>query len=202
MKRSRSLSLLLMGSLALGPAGCGGDKVEEGMHAFATVDECIVSGLFSEEECAEYYTKALAQTPRFSAREECERAFGESCSEESSQNVVAVSGGNGTVVRQGSGASWMPMMTGFMLGRFMGGGGMMQNSQGLYRSPEERKQPQGGARVFRTRSGDLVRADSGGRVANPSPGIVQSMRHDAKPVMGRSGIGARGGFFGGSGSAS
>ena len=88
----------------------------------------------------------------------------------------------------------MPMMMGFMAGRFLGGGGMMQGSQGLYRDPAAN--PQQG-RSFRTATGDTVKPGPGGRVANPSPRITQSMQHNARPVMSRSGSGARGGFFGG-----
>lgn len=204
MKRSRSLSLILMGSLTLGAAGCGGgDRADEGMHAFADVGECVDSGLFSQQECSELYADALARAPRFASREECERAFGDACAEASAQQASgAAVRTNGTQVMPHSGSSWMPMMAGFMLGRFMGGGGMMQNSQGLYREPGRDPRAAGDARAFRTGTGEVVRTDAGGRVTNPSARVMQSLSHDAKPVMGRSGSGARGGFSGGIGGGS
>jgi uncharacterized protein YgiB involved in biofilm formation len=212
MKRSRSLSLILMGSLALGGSGCGSDNADEGMYTFTTMEECVTSGLFSEKECLEFRNNALAQTPRFNSREECERAFGDSCTDApvqnagpapvqnadlaSAQNPGLAPAANGTVVQQRSHSSWMPMMMGFMAGRFMSGGGMMQNSQGLYRDPS------GASRTFRTPGGLAVQTDAAGRVTNPSPRITQSMSHNAKPAVSRMGTGGRGGFAGGSGGGS
>ncbi len=191
-----------MGSLVLGGSGCGSDNADEGMYTFTTINECVTSGLFSEAECAEFAKNALAETPRFASKEECEGQFGKGACEGGPAQSAAVPSTNGTTVRQHSGSSWMPMMMGFMAGRFLSGGGMMQGSQGLYRDPGQPQQ-QGGqtttARTFRTAGGDTVRPDSGGRVANPSSKMTQSMSHNAKPAMGRSGSGARGGFSGGAG---
>lgn len=196
MKRSRSLSLLLMGALVVSGSGCGSENVDQSMHTFTSINECVTSGLFSEAECADLAKSALAETPRFNSKEECERQFGQdACTGAPGQAQQQAAAADGTVVQQHSGSSWMPMMMGFMAGRFLGGGGMMQGSQGLYRAPE---QGQGqGTRTFRTATGDTVRSDSAGRVTNPSPKLTKSMSHSAKPVMGRSGSGARGGFSGG-----
>lgn len=194
MKRSKTISLFLMGSLALGGAGCGSEKAEEGTYSFSSLDECYTSAIFSEAECRELAANALAQTPRFTSLEECEARFGVgACAEPDAQT-----GQDGTAVQRHSGGMWMPMMMGFMAGRFLGGGGMMQGSQGLYRDPAAN--PQQG-RSFRTATGDTIKPGPGGKVANPSPRLTQSMQHNAKPVMGRSGSGARGGFFGGTGGA-
>ena len=199
MKRSRSIPLILMGSLVLGSSGCGSDNADEAMYTFTNINECVTSGLFSEAECAEFAKSALAQSPRFSSKEECERTFGaDACVDAPGQSAVAASS-NGTTVGPHSGSSWMPMMMGFMAGRFMSGGAMMQGSQGLYR---DSAQTQPGARTFRTAGGETIRPDAAGRVANPSPKITQSMSHNAKPAMSRSGGGSRGGFFGGAGGGS
>lgn len=194
MKRSKTLSLILMGSLTLGTAGCGTERAEEGTYTFTSMDECVTSAIFSEAECRELAANALAQTPRFNSLAECEAQFGEGAC----NNPQAASGQEGTVVQQHSGGMWMPMMMGFMAGRFMGGGGMMRGSQGLYRDPGAN--PQQG-RSFRTATGDTVKPGPGGRVANPTPRMTQSMSHNAKPAMSRSGTGARGGFFGAPGGA-
>ena len=192
-----------MGSLVLSASGCGSDNADEGMYTFTTINECVTSGLFSEEECADFAKNALAQTPRFASKEECESKFGkDACADSPEQRAVA-SSANGTVVGQRSGSSWMPMMMGFMAGRFMSGGGMMQGSQGLYRDPAQQQQNnQTAARSFRTAGGETVQSDKSGRVTSPSPRITQSMSHTAKPVMGRSGGGSRGGFGGGFGGGS
>ena len=198
MKRSRSLSLILMGSLVLGGSGCGSDNADEGMYTFTTINECVTSGLFTEAECAEFAKNALAQTPRFSSREECESQFGkDACADAAAQNADVAANTNGTMVRPYSGSSWMPMMMGFMAGRFMGAGGPMQGSQGLYR--DSAAQPgSGGTQSFRTATGDTVTSDAKGRVTTPSPALKQSLSHNAKPVMTRGGSASKGGFSGGS----
>lgn len=191
MKRSKAVSLILMGSMALGGAGCGNEKADQEMYTFTSLNECVTSAIFSEAECRDLARDALAQAPRFGSKEECESQFG----------VGACDGGaartnpDGTTVQQGSGGMWMPMMMGFMAGRFLGGGGMMRGSQGLYRDPGA--QP-GDGRSFRTAGGEQVRTDRTGRVSNPSPRLSQSVKHNAKPTMSRSGSGSRGGFSGGS----
>ena len=188
MKRSKGISLILMGSLSLAGAGCGSEKTEqEGMYTFSSLNECVSSGIFDEAQCKQMAADAVAQAPRFSSREECEAQFGvEACVHADQQN--------GTTVRQNSGSMWMPMLAGFMAGRFMGSSGMMQGAQGLYRDPAANP-AQGPS--YRTAAGDTIKPGPGGKVANPSPRIVQSMQHNAKPVVSRSGSGSRGGFSGG-----
>lgn len=194
MKRSKALSLILMGSIAVGSSGCGREKAEEGTYTFTSLDECVNSAIFSETECRELALDALAQTPRFTSREDCEREFGaESCDKMSGNAGGPVTAADGSQVQQHSGGYWMPMMMGFMAGRFMGGGRMMQGSQGLYRDPAAN--PQQG-RSFRTAGGETVKPGTGGRVT-PTPRMTQSMAHKAKPAMGRVGGGTRGGFSGG-----
>lgn len=194
MKRSKALSLLLMGSLTVSAAGCGADRADEETYTFTSLDECYSSAIFSESECRDLARSALAETPRFSSREECEAQFGEgACQGQAPKTAEGASGGS--AVQQHSGGMWMPMMMGFMAGRFLGGGGMMQGSQGLYRDPAAN--PQQG-RSFRTAGGETVSPGAGGRVSNPTPRMTQSMSHSAKPVSGRSSLGARGGFSGGS----
>lgn len=188
MKRSRSLTLLLMGSLSLGVAGCSSESAEEGMYTFSSVQECASSGLFDEAQCKEMAAQAVAQNPHFSSREECEARFG-------ADACVDAGPRPGTQVQEGSGSFWMPMLAGFMAGRFLGGGGLMQGVQPLYRNPAAT--PQQGP-SYRTAGGEVIRPGAGGKVANPSPKLTQSMQHTAKPAVRRSGTAvSRGGFSGG-----
>ncbi|MDL2290497.1 DUF1190 domain-containing protein [Desulfovibrio sp. OttesenSCG-928-F20] len=207
MKRSKALSLVLMGSMTLGTSGCGTDRADEGMYTFTSLDECVNSALFSEAECRDLALNAIAQTPRFSSQADCEAQFGVgACGASGAGAPPAVPGDPSAApgqdqagaqqVQPHSGGMWMPMMMGFMAGRFMGGGGLMQGSQGLYRDPAASP---GTGRSFRTAGGENVKADAKGRVSNPSPRMTQSMSHNAKPASGRSGFGSRGGFSGGSG---
>lgn len=184
MKRSKSLSLLLMGTLAAGTSGCSRAQDEESLHAFGSVSECTSSGLFTESECMDMERSALEESPKFTSLEQCEAEYGAgACS--SQQSYVH------------GGGVWMPMMMGFMAGRMMGNAGMMRGSQGLYKDTAA-----SGTNSFRTAGGDSVRADAKGRVTNPSPSLKQSVSHNAKPAAVRSGSGSKGGFSSKSGASS
>ncbi len=195
MKRSRSLSLLLMGSLAFGAAGCGSDepKVEESLSTFTSLAECVDSNIFTQAECVDLARSAVQASPRFSSKEECEATFGVG---ECQQPTAVASAGtsNSTEVAPRTTSSWMPLMMGFMAGRMLSGGGMMQGSQPLYKDPAAKA---GDTRSFRTSTGESVSADNKGRVTKAPANIKQSLGHNAKPVMSRGGKASSGGFSGG-----
>ena len=196
MKRSRSLSLLLMGSVLM--AGCSEQQTpeQEVFSTFATVQECVTSGLFEENECKEMALSAIAQNPKFKSLEECEKQFGEGQCQQPKQTAAASQPTtNSTYIEPQSGGMWMPMMMGFMAGRMMGGGGFMQGSQPLYRDPASAP---GGERSFKTAGGERVRPDAAGRVAQPTPTMKQNLSHAAKPVAPRASKASSGGFSGGS----
>ncbi len=209
MKRSQSLSLVLMGTLMLGTSGCSSDD-QETFNAFSNVNECISSGLFAENECREFADAALAQIPAFSNKEECERSFGagacQDAPENSVQNVIAAAQNNATaqaaqnnatVVRQNTGSSWTPLLMGFMAGRFMGGGGPLQGSQPLFRGNDSTD----AGKSFRTPSGETIRTDGKGGVTTPSTQIKQSFTHSPKASITRAGRASSGGFSGSAGSS-
>lgn len=188
MKRSKGISLILMGSLSLAGTAYGAEKAEEGMYTFSSVEECAAGKAFTQTQCEQMSRQAAARSPRFRSREECEAKFGaDACVQNSAQN--------GTVVRSNTGGMWRPTMAGFMAGHFLGSNGMMmQGAQGLYRDPAADTQ-QGIS--YRTATGDTVKPGPGGKVQNPSPSVVQSFQHNARPMLSRSGSGSRGGFAGG-----
>ena len=203
MKRSKSLSLLVMGSMLASAQGCSRESArvdEEVFSAFSSLSECTNSGLFTDTECKELATMALAQTPRFTTQAECEASFGPEMCRNTGQAPAQVSAtdpsagavASGTEV-QPQGSSWMPMMMGFMAGRMLGGGMFMHGGQPLYRDPAATP----GNQSFRTAGGETVRPDAKGRISNPSQGMKQSLGHMAKPAQGRVAPGARGGFGGG-----
>lgn len=193
MKRSKGLSLVLMGSLSLAGTAYGAENTGEGMYTFSSVEECVAGKTFSEAECNRFSKQAASRTPRFRSQEECEAKFGaDACTQRTSP---ALTNQDGTVVQRRTGGFWMPMMTGFMAGRYLGNdGAMTQGAQALYRDPSA--DPRQGA-SYRTAYGDTVKPGPGGRVENPSPRVVQSLQHSARPTLSRSGSGARGGFAGG-----
>jgi len=194
MKRSRSLSLLLMGSVLM--VGCSEQQTpeQEVFSTFTTVQECVTSGLFEENECREMALSAIAQNPKFNSLAECEQQFGQGQCQQPEQNAQVAKGE--TVVQPHSGGMWMPMMMGFMAGRMMGGGGFMQGAQPLFRDPGATTAA--GERNFRTAGGERVRADASGRVSSPTPTMRQNLGHVAKPAAPRASKASSGGFFGGS----
>ena len=201
MKRSRSLSLLLMGSIAFGAVGCSSDTIDETYAAYNSVAECVSSNVFSEQECKDLATAALSQAPTFTSREECEAQFGaDACQNTPASSAVAQTNATSSNVQPHTQSSWMPMMMGFMAGRYLGGGSAMQGSQPLFRGD-----PAQGGQSFRTAGGETVTRDAAGTVKNPSSSMKQSVTHNAKPMMSRSGSTSSGGFggskkFGSSGS--
>lgn len=186
-KASKGLSLVLMGSLGLGVSGCSSEpKVEEEFMTFGSLNECIQYGGFTANECAEMAVEAAKQTPSFASLAECEAQFGEgSC--EQPELAEASQGGQ-------RGSMWMPLMAGYMMGRYMNGGQAMYGAQPLYKDPAG----QAGTKSFRTASGAAVSPDATGRVTNPGSSIRQGFAHSAKPAAVRTGAASRGGFSGGS----
>ena len=78
-KCPKSLSLVLMTSLALGGLGCSNEPTAENkeeFRTFSTVGECIRSGAFTDAQCEEEFKLALTQTPKFTSLADCEQAFG------------------------------------------------------------------------------------------------------------------------------
>ncbi|MBE1237811.1 DUF1190 domain-containing protein [Phaeovibrio sulfidiphilus] len=192
MKRSKSLSLLLMGSVALGVSAC--DSQQDDVRVFSSIQDCIASDLFSYSECKSFMDEALSNTPAFTSQADCEAQFGAGACQAGTQGAPQ----DGSQVVQGSGSMWMPMLAGFMAGHFLSRGMSMAGSQGLYKGPDAQGPAKAGtAGTLRTATGDPVKADSRGRVSGASPKVMQSMTHNARPAMGRSGMGTRGGFSGG-----
>jgi uncharacterized protein YgiB involved in biofilm formation len=198
-KTSTSLSLVLMGTLTAGLGGCGSsEKITEEFKAYSSIDECVKEQIFTPAECRDMAIEAVRQNPQFADQAECEKRFGEG-------NCQTVAGGDQQGERR---SSWMPLMAGYMIGRYMGGG-PMQGSQPLYKAPEQPQQGQQGARssggftrAFRTVGGETVQTDAKGKVTNTTPAMRQGFAKSAKPMTLRSGATkSRGGFFGGSGSS-
>ncbi len=208
MKRSTSLSLLLMSSLSLTLSGCGDDRVPEEFRAFNSLGDCVRSGEFTMQQCQEMSAEAKKQTPKFASREECEKAFGVgACGSEQAaapaSNATQGATGLTQAPRESGGSSWMPLMAGFMMGRYMSGGSAMQGTQPLFRGPEQQPgqagQPAGaGGSTYRTAGGQAVSTDAGGRVANPGTSVRQGFTQTAKPYTVRSSTTSRGGFGGSS----
>lgn len=130
-KRSAAAGLTAAGALAMLSACDGtpeqqpdfGPKTE--VAAFATVDECKASGAFAQVTCEEAAQKAAGAdgkaAPRFESKDLCEDQFG---------------GGQCLTRNEGGQSFFVPLLTGFMIGRMLNGGGYSYNP--LYRNSRDR----------------------------------------------------------------
>jgi uncharacterized protein YgiB involved in biofilm formation len=113
MKRSSTAALLLMGATPLFLSACGGSQDQQiKEQSYPTVAACTSAGN-TPADCERAFDQAQAAAnsaaPHYKTREECIQQFGpDQCQERTDD-------------RQGS--FWGPLMTGFILGRILNGGG-------------------------------------------------------------------------------
>ena len=190
MMRSRSLtltSLMCGASLTIGAcdntpevskaeAQLNKDPVEA--FAYASLDQCKAEDKVSDEECDKGYAAALkddANAPKYAEQKTCEDIYGVG------QCVPRSSAGQGSF--------FTPLLTGFIIGRMLDGGGGYRGT-GLYRRD-------GG---YYTGWGGRVNHDyatgrtSVGRMGLDPPAAV---RNAPARVQTRSTVVSRGGFGGG-----
>lgn len=106
VKKSVSVSLLLMGTAALG--GCNGEKVETAVYQDA--EACTAAGIYGEQKCESDFQEAdrahRLNAPAFATAVDCQKQFGkDGCQPTDDQHA--------------SGAGhFIPFMTGYLIGRF------------------------------------------------------------------------------------
>lgn len=129
MKRSKSIRLVLMGSLsAVALSACDGSDPVAGQF-FQDEAQCAKTN--DAGACRQALADARAEhqrtAPAFTSRESCEAQFGkDNCAaaeQKPSPEQVAKGGGTPPAVSSGGGY-FMPMLLGYTMGRMMGGGGM------------------------------------------------------------------------------
>lgn len=196
MKRSKSLVLTSMmagGGLSLNacdvsspatqwadpPAASSpaGGQVEA--DAFNSVEECRASGRVPAAQCDTAYASAQADhdanAPRFGDQQSCEERYGVD------QCVPRNSGGGG-------GSFFTPLLTGFIIGQALNGGGF--GGRAFYRDRYGADSLAGGGRLSR----DYVTGRT--RVGSDAFGPPATRQAPAR-VQSRSGVVSRGGFGGG-----
>lgn len=177
-KRSRTVSLAILGAAAFGLAGCKQDETDA--RAFPDEASCVASAkegnlFFTEADCHTAFAEAQADhaetAPRYDSLAVCEEQHGAgNCGTDAAQ------GGSG-------GSIFMPLMMGYMIGSMMGGRGVA--SQPLMRT---------GTGGFSTPAGDtrLATNNGAGKVATGS--FAKAPATVGKPPMSRADVAARGGF--------
>lgn len=189
MMRSKSLTLTgLMCGASLTIGACDGtpqvpqaeaqlnkDPVEA--FAYASLDQCKAEDKVSDEECEKGYAAALkddANAPRYAEQKTCEDVYGAGQCVPRSQ--------------AGGGSFFTPLLTGFIIGRMLDGGGY--RGTGLYRRGDD----------YYTGWGGRVNHDyATGRTSVGRYGIdpPASVRQAPARVQTRSTVVSRGGFGGG-----
>lgn len=164
MKRTKMLTLAIMGSLAL--AGCAEAPQEQ--TTYKDVSECVKDGK-EVAVCEKSFAEAKALTeqnaPKFGSLAECQAQFGPN----------GCTGGSNT-----QGSFFMPMFMGYMLGNMMSNNG---------RSYYEPSRP-----VYRTPSGGTQAASfAGGRytAAPAAPTYAARVSSRAATTSSRGGFGGR-----------
>ncbi len=188
MMRSKSLtltSLMCGASLTIGAcdstpdvsrAEVNKDPVEA--FAYASLDQCKLENKVSDEECDKGYAAALkddANAPKYAEQKSCEETHGVGQCVPRSQ--------------AGGGSFFTPLLTGFIIGQMMNGGGY--RGTGLYRRGDG----------YATGWGGRVNQDyATGRTTVGRQGIdpPAAVRNAPVRVQTRSAVVSRGGFGGGS----
>lgn len=192
MKRSQSLKLTtLIAGVGVSLTACDnhspqppqwGDGSNGGKPvaavSYASVAECKAKGAIPADQCQLAYEQAQkaneANAPRFGDRGSCEERFGVD------QCVPRGSGG---------GSFFTPLLTGFIVGRMLNGGGGGYLGAPMYRDRSGGYFGGAGTPVFRDSSGRTSIGSSAFNGTASAPARVQS----------RSAVISRGGFGGGFG---
>lgn len=159
MKRSTQVKLLLMGSATLALTACGDDAPTASAPVFTSIEECVKTGIYTEEFCKKGLEEAqqqhLKSAPRFQSKEDCEKAYGPGqCGfgPTVQQQAAGSSGGNNSGSHassgEGGGSFFMPLMMGYMLGN------MLNNNRSSYSEPLYRSQPNAPGSGYSTNTGN------------------------------------------------
>jgi uncharacterized protein YgiB involved in biofilm formation len=181
MKRSRAVSLGILGAAAFGLAAC---QTEEQTEAAAFPDEasCVAaaaqSGWFTREDCAATFAEAQAvhqeTAPRYESRELCEEEHG-----------PGACGGDAAAGSGGGGGIFMPLLAGYLIGQALGGGRAMAQ-------PVVPKA--GGGYATPTGGTQLSRLNSTGKMG--AAAFAKGPTTAGQPPMSRAAVTSRGGFGG------
>lgn len=195
--RSSGLALTgLMAGTAMSVSACDGSPAatqwgdppaasrQVEAKTFASLDECKASGDMTAAQCDTAYAQAqkdsAANAPKFSDQQSCEERYGvDQCVPRSSQN--------------GGGSFFTPLLTGFIIGQALNGGGY--RGAPMYRDRDGGWYSGSGYPVSRdyVTGRTRVRSDSFDAPEARAPARVQSR----SAVISRGGFGGGGRSFGG-----
>lgn len=186
LKRSRALHVTgLMATAAFSMSACGSPQTAAAPPeappslAYVSLDACKSADDIPDAECDAAYANARTESektaPRYATREECEGQWGPSQCQPNNNN--------------GGGSFFTPLLTGFIVGQMLNGGG--------YR---------GGGPLYRDRDGEYSNGYGGGylgrdyrtgRTVARGRDDVPATRQAPSRVQSRTTVVSRGGFGGG-----
>ncbi|AUH35315.1 DUF1190 domain-containing protein [Paracoccus tegillarcae] len=181
-KRSRNVSLAILGAAAFGLAGCKSEETDA--SAFPDEASCVAAAdqgslFFTAEDCQTAFAQAqqdhLETAPRYESLEVCEAEHG-----------AGNCGGDPAAQESGGGGSiFMPLMMGYLLGSALSGSNRGVMSQPLSRTAN------GG---FATPSGDTRLATNSGTGKVQPAAFNKGPTTMGQPPMTRAQVAQRGGF--------
>lgn len=175
MKRSKTLTIALMGATALALTAC--DDPQEAA-VFESVEQCTRQDGFDRETCESTFREAQAAhvsvSPKYTDAADCEADFGEGQCQTAPMRTTS------------GGSVFMPMMMGYMIGNMMAGGSRVA-TQPLYRAGND-------ASAFRTADNQKVATRTG---LNTVPAAAAKAPSVKTATVARGGFGAGAGRIGG-----
>lgn len=132
-KRSKRVSIAIVGAAAFALAGCREEQVDAA--AFPDLQTCIESAgggsMLTEQTCETAFSEAqdlhVEAAPRYDSLKVCEEQHGAgSCGSEE----AATEGGSGSI--------FMPLLAGYLIGNMMSGRAGMSAAQPLYKTSDGR----------------------------------------------------------------
>jgi uncharacterized protein YgiB involved in biofilm formation len=162
-KSSVVVTLALLGSAGI-LSSCGEDPVQTAM--FKDASSCVASGQYTQKQCDDAIAAAnidnQKNAPAFSSQKDCEESFGAAACQQTSSHPTSASNG---------GSSWVPLMSGFLMGHLMSNGRQSVYPQAVYQDKDRKYMNGGGGFIARNFGSVKVTPDSStrGSSVNSSP---------------------------------
>lgn len=179
-KRSKHVSIAIVGAAAFTLAGCEEEKVDAA--AFPDLQSCLAetskNSIFTEQDCENAFAQAqslhVEAAPRYDSLEVCEEQHG-----------FGACGSEEAATQGGSSGIFMPLLAGYLIGNMMSGRSGMSAAQPLYKTSDGRFTNAARSSTFSTNRGAAKLSTS--QFTRPASTV-------GKTPMTRANAASRGGF--------
>lgn len=132
-KRSKRVSIAIVGAAAFTLAGCEEEKVDAA--AFPDLQSCLADassgGMYTQQQCETAFDEAqtlhVESAPRYDSLEVCEEQHG-----------AGACGSEEAATQSGSSGIFMPLLAGYLIGNMMSNRAGMSAAQPLYKTSDGR----------------------------------------------------------------